>query len=98
MLRLMGSASVVEGCFFDGSGRTPTQDDRWFEICGTASNNLISGNRFDYSGGKAQLYIGQVCQGQEIPGAQVVTLTEMIGTFLNLMGAARALMLGVALW
>ena len=34
---------------------------------------------------------------QEIPGAQVVTLTEMIGTFLNLMGAARALMLGVAL-
>jgi putative ABC transport system permease protein len=34
---------------------------------------------------------------QEIPGAQVVTLTEMIGTFLNLMGAARALMLGVAM-
>lgn len=34
---------------------------------------------------------------QEIPGAQVVTMTEMIGTFLNLMGAARALMLGVAL-
>ena len=34
---------------------------------------------------------------QEIPGAQVVTLTEMIGTFLNLTGAARALMLGVAL-
>lgn len=34
---------------------------------------------------------------QEIPGAQVVTLTEMIGTFLNLMGAARALMLGMAL-
>lgn len=34
---------------------------------------------------------------QEVPGAQVVTLTEMIGTFLNLMGAARALMLGVAL-
>lgn len=34
---------------------------------------------------------------QEIPGAQVVTLTEMMGTFLNLMGAARALMLGVAL-
>lgn len=32
---------------------------------------------------------------QEIPGAQAVTMTEMIGTFLNLAGAAKALMLGV---
>jgi putative ABC transport system permease protein len=34
---------------------------------------------------------------QRIPGAQVVTLTEMMGTFLNLVGAVRTLMLSLAL-
>jgi putative ABC transport system permease protein len=34
---------------------------------------------------------------QEVKGAQTVTMTEMMGTFLNLMGAARALSLAVAL-
>jgi putative ABC transport system permease protein len=34
---------------------------------------------------------------QTVKGAQVVTLTEMMGTFLNLAGAARALTTGVAL-
>ena len=34
---------------------------------------------------------------QRIPGAQVVTLTEMMGTFLNLVGAVRTLLLSVAL-
>lgn len=34
---------------------------------------------------------------QEIPGAQVVTLTEMMGTFLNLVGAVRTLLLSLAL-
>ena len=34
---------------------------------------------------------------QTIPGAQVVTLTEMMGTFLNLTGAARTLVLALAL-
>ena len=34
---------------------------------------------------------------QNIPGAQVVTLTEMMGTFLNLVGSVRTLMLSVAL-
>ena len=34
---------------------------------------------------------------QQIPGAQVVTLTEMMGTFLNLVGAVRTLLLSVAL-
>ena len=34
---------------------------------------------------------------QNVKGAQVVTLAEMMGTFLNLMGAARSLMLAVAL-
>jgi putative ABC transport system permease protein len=32
---------------------------------------------------------------QRIPGAQVVTLTEMMGTFLNLLGAVRTLVLAV---
>jgi len=34
---------------------------------------------------------------QRIPGAQVVTLTEMMGTFLNLVGAVRSLLFSVAL-
>lgn len=33
---------------------------------------------------------------QSTPGAQVVTLTEMMGTFLNLVGAVRTLVLAVA--
>lgn len=34
---------------------------------------------------------------QQIKGAQVVTMTEMMGTFLNLVGAARTLMLAIAM-
>ena len=34
---------------------------------------------------------------QRIPGAQVVTLTEMMGTFLNLVGAVRTLLLALAM-
>jgi putative ABC transport system permease protein len=34
---------------------------------------------------------------QQIKGAQVVTMTEMMGTFLNLVGAARTLLLAVAI-
>jgi len=34
---------------------------------------------------------------QRIPGAQVVTLTEMMGSFLNLVGAVRTLLLSLAL-
>lgn len=33
---------------------------------------------------------------QKIPGAQVVTMTEMLGAFLNLLGAVRTLVLAVA--
>ena len=33
---------------------------------------------------------------QDVPGAQVVTLTEMMGTFLNLVGAVRTLLLALA--
>ncbi len=38
-----------------------------------------------------------VARLQRIPGAQVVTLTEMMGTFLNLVGAVRALLQGIAI-
>ena len=34
---------------------------------------------------------------QRIPGAQVVTLTEMMGTFLNLIGAVRTMLRAIAL-
>lgn len=34
---------------------------------------------------------------QRVPGAQVVTLTEMMGTFLNLVGAVRTLVAAIAL-
>lgn len=34
---------------------------------------------------------------QRIPGAQVVTLTEMMGVFLNLVGAVRTLILAIAI-
>jgi putative ABC transport system permease protein len=34
---------------------------------------------------------------QAIPGAQVVTLTEMMGTFLNLVGAVRTLLMAIAI-
>lgn len=33
---------------------------------------------------------------QQIPGAQVVTMTEMMGTFLNLVGGVRALLMAVS--
>jgi putative ABC transport system permease protein len=33
---------------------------------------------------------------QAIPGAQVATMTEMMGTFLNLIGAVRTLVLAIA--
>lgn len=34
---------------------------------------------------------------QKVKGAQVVTMTELLGTFLNLMGAARSLTIGIGL-
>lgn len=34
---------------------------------------------------------------QETPGAQVVTMTEMMGTFLNLVGSVRVLVLAIAI-
>ena len=71
MVRLEGSNSVVDRCFFDGNGRTPTENDMFFLICNTASNNVISRNRFDYSGGKSQIHITASCGGGS-PGAQTI--------------------------
>ena len=71
MVRLEGSNSVVDRCFFDGNGRTPTENDLFFLICNTASNNVISRNRFDYSGGKSQIHITASCGGGS-PGAQTI--------------------------
>ncbi len=43
-----------------------------------------------------QMVTGAVDRLQQTKGAQVVTLTEMMGTFLNLVGAARTLVLAIA--
>ena len=43
------------------------------------------------------LIAGASARLQQTPGAQVVTMTEMMGTFLNLTGAARTLVLALAL-
>jgi hypothetical protein len=61
MVRLDGSSSVVDGNFFDGNGRTPTPTDIFLVICNAARDNVISGNRFDYSGGKSLIHITASC-------------------------------------
>ncbi len=71
MVRVEGSHTVIDGSFFDGNGRTPTAYDAWLAVCNTATHNLISGNRFDHSGGKAQLYVTASC-GEGSPGAQTI--------------------------
>ena len=42
------------------------------------------------------LVTGAIDRLQQTPGAQVVTLAEMLGTFLNLVGAVRTLVMAVA--
>ena len=42
------------------------------------------------------LVTGAIERLQQTPGAQVVTLAEMLGTFLNLVGAVRTLVMAVA--
>lgn len=47
---------------------------------------------------KDPMLLGQTTQRlQQIPGAQVVTITEMIGVFVNLVGAAKTLMMSLSL-
>jgi hypothetical protein len=71
MVRLDGSNSVIDGNFFDGNGRTPTRTDIFLVICNNATENVISGNRFDYSGGKSLIHITASCGGGS-PGRQII--------------------------
>lgn len=63
MVRLEGSHVVIDGNYFDGSGRSPTTTDMFLLVCNTASDNLVSGNRFDFSGGKSLLHVTASCGG-----------------------------------
>jgi len=71
MVQLVGSNAAIEDNFFDGNGRTPTATDMFLLICNTAADNLISGNRFDYSGGKSLIHITASCGGGS-PGKQTI--------------------------
>jgi hypothetical protein len=71
MVKLEGSHSVIEGNYFDGLGRSPTRTDIFLLICNGARDNLIVGNRFDYSGGKSLIHITASCGGGS-PGKQTI--------------------------
>lgn len=71
MVRLDGSHVVIRDSYFDGRGRSPTITDMFLLICDSASNNVIAGNRFDYSGGKGLIYVGAGCTGVS-PGKQSI--------------------------
>jgi hypothetical protein len=71
MVRLDGSQVIIRGNYFDGNGRTPTTTDKFLLVCNAASENVISGNRFDFSGGKGLIYVGASCGGGS-PGRQVI--------------------------
>ena len=66
MLRLDGSNVWIEGNYFDGLGRASTPNDIFLIVCGTASDNVIAGNRFDFSGGKGLIYVGRACGGVSV--------------------------------
>jgi hypothetical protein len=71
MVRVDGSSVVIENNYFDGNGRSPTPLDMFLLVCAGASDNVISGNRFDYSGGKGLIYVGAGCGGGS-PGRQTI--------------------------
>lgn len=71
MVRLDGSYVVLADNYFDGRGRAPTITDMFLLVCHTASENVIAGNRFDFSGGKGLIYVGAGCTGRA-PGRQVI--------------------------
>lgn len=71
MVRLDGSHAVIEGNYFDGRGRNPTSTDMFLLICNTANDNQITGNRFDYSGGKSLIHITASC-GRGAPKRQII--------------------------
>ena len=71
MVRLDGSNVVIDGNYFDGNGRSPTTTDMFLLVCNTASDNVISGNRFDFSGGKSLIHVSASCGGGS-PGSQII--------------------------
>lgn len=71
MVRLEGSNVVLADNYFDGNGRTPTIADNFLLVCLTATENIVSGNRFDYSGGKAHIYVGGGCPAG-VPGTLTI--------------------------
>ena len=71
MVRLDGSNVAMEGNYFDGTGRPPTTTDMFLLVCNTAADNVISGNRFDFSGGKSLIHVSASCGGGS-PGRQVI--------------------------
>jgi hypothetical protein len=71
MVKLTGSNAVIEESFFDGTGRGPTRTDIFLLICNGARDNIIAGNRFDYSGGKSLIHISASC-GAGSPQRQVI--------------------------
>lgn len=71
MVRIDGSHVSVDGNYFNGNGRSPTPVDMFLLVCAGATDNIISGNRFDYSGGKGLIYVGAGC-GSGSPGKQTI--------------------------
>jgi hypothetical protein len=71
MVRLDGSHVIIDGNYFDGNSRSPTTTDMFLVVCNTAADNVVSGNRFDFSGGKGLIYIGAGCGGGS-PGKQII--------------------------
>lgn len=71
MVRLEGSHAAIKDDFFDGSGRAPTKFDIFLLICYRSSDNVIAGNRFDFSGGKSLIHLSGGC-GAGSPGRQVI--------------------------
>lgn len=71
MVHLDGSHVDVDGNYFDGTGRNPTTTDMFLLICNTAADNVISRNRFDFSGGKSLIHVSASCGGGS-PGRQTI--------------------------
>jgi putative ABC transport system permease protein len=92
-----GQSFVVSGVL----ERSGTSDDSQFFVpLGTAQSMFHQPGRLTAIAIRLKDPSGEANDAavlQAIPGAQVVTLTEMMGTFLNLLGSARTLILAIAM-
>lgn len=81
--------------------RSGTSDDSLFFVpLATAQQMFHQPNRLTAIAIRLKdphLVMGAQERLQQIKGAQVVTLTEMMGTFLNLVGAAKTLVMAIAI-